>query len=79
MTIDVESQLDRTDYLNQTEANKHPRFEMSTVRTWEYDEYWIVSESGTVATWTRAPERDRGTECRLINRKASAPVCTLFS
>jgi hypothetical protein len=46
MMVDMEKALERGDYLNLKEAAKHPRFEMSTVRTWEYDEHWIVSATG---------------------------------
>lgn len=46
MTVDLENLIDRSNYLNIEEAKKHPRFEMKTVRTWEYDELWIVSQTG---------------------------------
>jgi hypothetical protein len=44
--IDMENAMDRAVYLNTNTAGKHPRFEISTVRTWEYDEHWLVSSTG---------------------------------
>lgn len=44
--IDMEKAMDRGEYLNPKIADKHPRFEMKTVRTWEYDEHWLVSATG---------------------------------
>ncbi len=47
--IDMEKAMDRGEYLNPKIADQHPRFEMKTVRTWEYDEHWLVSATGRQA------------------------------
>lgn len=47
--IDMEHALEPSEYLNLKIAKQHPRFEISTVRTWEYDEHRLVSASGRQA------------------------------
>lgn len=46
IVIDLEQEIPKEKQINPELAEKHPRFEFKKGRTYEYDEYTIVSAAG---------------------------------
>jgi len=44
--LDTEKPVQKNEFLNPEVAARHPRFEVSALRVWEYDEIWLRSDNG---------------------------------